>query len=232
MIDQWFPVSKDMGLIDAPINRVVDELINWHTEIDIEYSRRDIGDSFEGALETLPPLSIEMRRKLFVPTVSGWVAYFQSGIDGSDPAPELSILTERLGVLSMRVCVTPVDAVWPAVIWEVYAPEHLGGKPPRYYKRSICVSNDGGTWVFEHRGEPFPFEKQERYRRNCKRDRFTGEHLREYLGEFQLDPFSDAFYLVRPESPATLLERKSRWKRRVPEYSLEQVVNNLPWEKK
>lgn len=49
--------------------------------------------------------------------------------------------------------------------------------------RVVSASNDGGRWVFDQFGEPFPFEKVERYQERRVRDRFTFEMLKEYLPE-------------------------------------------------
>src|SRR5436305_11629065 len=88
-------------------------------------------------------------RRLFVDTRSDWVAGFQNGIQGSDPFPAMSYLATRMEVLAMRVCATADLAKYPSVIWEVYAPESLGGKAPLGYRRCICAANDGGRWVFD-----------------------------------------------------------------------------------
>ena len=66
-----------------------------------------------------------------------------------------------MNVLSMRVCATPLAATWPAIIWEVYAPEFLGGKPPLNYRRSIAASNDGGRWVFKESGLAYDSKRLE-----------------------------------------------------------------------
>jgi len=229
LIDSWHPVTSDLGLIHASVERTVAELIAWHELLDIRYSRRDVGSSFKGALESLPPLSAEMRRRVFVPTACGWTTCFQSGIQGSDPGPAMSVLAQRLGVLSMRVCSTPLGAAWPATVWEVYAPEHLGGTAPLYRRRTVFASNDGGRWVFGQSGEPYPFEDRESYARSRKRDRFTREQLAAYLEHFGLRPFSDDFYVVAPDRPAVLLERLSRSARPPREFALEEVIAGLPW---
>ena len=75
----------------------------------------------------------------------------------------MSYLAERMSVLAMRVCCTPDRAKYPATIWEVYAPESLGGCPPLGYRRSLAAANDGDRWVFDESGERYPFEQIERY---------------------------------------------------------------------
>ena len=61
LIERWHPVTKDMGLINAPVERVVSELVKWHASVGVKYSRKEITSSFADALEALPPLSMEKR---------------------------------------------------------------------------------------------------------------------------------------------------------------------------
>ena len=230
LIETWHPVTSDMGLIDAFPTDVVSELLEWHNSIDIHYERSSIDTSLSEAFQALLPLSHSQQRRLFVSTKSDWTACFQNGTQGSDPFPAMSTLAVKMGVLSMRVCSTPPKAVWPATMWEVYAPESLGGKPPLCYRRSIAAANDGGRWVFEEGGEPFDFERPEFYQRRLKRERFPRELLAEYLEHFELQPFDDEFYRVGTASPAILLQQtKPVFK--LPEYTLEQVVAGDPWKR-
>src|SRR5262249_60315935 len=102
-----------------------------------------IASSLADALASLLPLTASMMRRLFVATRSDWVACFQNGIQGSDPFPAMSYLAKRMGVLAMRVCCTPDRAKYPATIWEVYAPESLGGCP-HGHRRPPRARPDGG----------------------------------------------------------------------------------------
>jgi hypothetical protein len=124
----WSPVTFDFGLIQAPFERVLAEMQAWHKSIEIEYARTDITSSLTDAFTSLLPLSNSKMRRLFLATRSDWVACFQNGIAGSDPMPATNYLALKMGVLGMRVCCTPDNALYPATIWEVYAPESLGRK--------------------------------------------------------------------------------------------------------
>lgn len=210
LLEEWHPVTHDFGLINAPLDRVVSEFVNWHSSIGIGYKRRDITSSFNEALESLSPLSSSKQRCLFVATRYDWIAFFQNGNHGSDPFPAMSCLAERMGVLAMRVCCTPDNAIYPATIWELYAPESLGGRPPLFYRRSIAAANDGGRWVFEESGERFPFEQVERYSEHRKRDRFTRQMLRDYLTHFGIELFSDSFFRVDLAAPAVRLQERTK----------------------
>ena len=133
----------------------------------------------------------------------------------------------QMGVLAMRFCCTAEVARWPATIWEVYAPESLGGCPPLGYRRSIAAANDGGRWAFSESGERYPFEQIERYAERRRRDRFTREMLRTYLQHFEA--FTHAFLHVDAGSPAVRLQQVTNvW--HTPEYTLEQVVAGIPWQ--
>jgi hypothetical protein len=231
LLTKWNPVADDFGLIRAPLERVLAELQSWHSSIGIEYSRSEITSSLGDAFESLLPLAHSKMRRLFVATRSDWVACFQNGIQGSDPQPAMCYLAKCMGVLAMRVCCTADTAKYPAVIWEVYAPESLGGKPPLGYRRSIAAMNDGGRWIFEESGERFPFEQVSRYGERRKRDRFTREMLHDYLREFGIELFSDGFLRVDAALPAVRLQQRTKiW--HTPEFTLEQVVAGVPWQRK
>lgn len=228
LLEQWSPVTSDFGFIQSPVEAAVREFVAWQVSTGTECSSRAM-TSLAEALASLPPLSQQKRRALFVPTRSGWTAYFQSGIDGSDPFPAMSYLAHRLGVLAMRVCSTLRDSTWPATVWEVYAPENQGGVPPCYYRRSIGVMNDGGRRVFEQSGEPFAFEHLEYYERRKKPERFTRELLAEYLTHFDLLPFDDDFFSASAETPAILVDRRRASLPTCAEFTLEEVLAGTPW---
>ena len=230
LIAKWSPVTSDFGLIRAPVERVLTELQRWHNSIGIEYVRTEIKSSLADAFESLLPLSNSKMRFLFLSTHSDWVACFQNGIQGSDPFPVMSYLAQRMGVIAMRICSTPDTDLYPATIWEVYAPESLGGQMPLGFRRTISASNDGGKWAFHESGERFPFEWTERYAERCKRDRFTREMLHNYLREFGVELSSDDFLRVVEEAPAVRLQRVTQvWQ--TPEFSLEEVVAGVPWQR-
>src|SRR5690606_757025 len=100
IFDEWSPVTSDMGLVEIDAEAAAAEYVAWQRSIG---ERCDLQrcDSFSSSLERLPPLSMEKRRALFVPTASAWTAFFQSGIAGSDPCPAMSTLAKRLGVRAM-----------------------------------------------------------------------------------------------------------------------------------
>ena len=230
LLEKWHPVTHDFGLIQTPMPLLLSEFENWQRSFGVKYLRTEVSSSLADAFESLLPLSHSKMRRLFVATPSDWVACFQNGIQGSDPFPAMSYLAGHMGVLAMRVCCTPDDAKYPAVIWEVYAPEVRGGCPPLGYRRFIGASDDGGQWVFEESGERFPFEAVERYTSRRKRDRFTREMLGDYLHHFGIELFTDAFFCVDATTPAVRLQQVTKI-HSLPEFTLEQVAAGLPWQR-
>src|SRR3954471_12594570 len=102
LVDEWSPVTSDFGLIEASVEIASAAYVAWRAAMGERPSRRTCA-SFGETLGELPPLSMEMGRGAIVPTESGWSAFFQSGILGSDPFPVMSELARRVGVRAMRV---------------------------------------------------------------------------------------------------------------------------------
>ena len=190
LLEKWHPVTHDFGLIQTSMPLLLSEFENWRRSFGVKYLRTEIFSSLADAFESLSPLSNSKTRRLFVATRSDWVVCFQNGIQGSDPFPAMSYPAQHMEILAMRVCCTPDDAKYPALIWEVYAPEVRGGCPPLGYLRSIAAVNDDEGSTFEESGERFPFEEVERYASRRKRDRFTREMLARYLYHIGIELFS------------------------------------------
>ncbi|HWA77575.1 MAG TPA: hypothetical protein VG937_34800 [Polyangiaceae bacterium] len=229
-LDAWYPATSDFGLIEAPTTNVVAAFLEWQAAIGrapIESTRT----SLESTFTALAPLSAELRRAAFVPTKSAWTAYFASGLLGSDPFPVMSHLAQHLQVRAMRVCSTTERAHWPATIWEVYAPESLGGSLPLGYLRSVACANDGGRWTFETSGQPFPFERLERYTAKRKKDCFDRQLLIDYLQRLGLRPFDADFFTVSTRTPSSLVENRQRWASPPKEFSFDEVQRGVPWAK-
>jgi hypothetical protein len=229
VIDEWAPVTQDFGLIRASVEVVVDRLQAWHAGVGTHYRIQRCTDTLEACFQALLPLTHAKTRRLLLATRGGWTAYFQNGIDGSDPFPTMSYLARALEVEAMRICRTPPGAQWPGTIWEVYAPEHQGGVPPLGYRRALGVSNDGGRWTFINSGALYPFEDPARYSAGRVRDRFTGAMLAEYLAAgFGLRPFEDTDYFISPEQPGIVMHQTTNV-HRLPEYTLAEVRAGAPW---
>ena len=229
-IAEAFPVTKDLGLIDASVDSVATTVVRWSATFGQRRKSRRV-DSLEDALKSMEPLSADMRRMAIVPTQAGWSAVFQSGINGSDPGSLMPVLAGRLRTSAMRVCSSPPSVKYPATIWENYlgtaTPENETVAP---HGRTICAANDGGRWRFLSSGAPYDFENIENYLKPRVGDRFTRELLATYLARFSLYPFDDAFYDVTSARPAIIVETVRRWREpRFPEFSYAEVLAGLPW---
>jgi len=228
IFEEWSPITRDFGLIQCSVDQVARGNLEWAAEHRMMFTRRALKCSLAEKFEALLPLSNSKNRRLFIPTNCGWVAFFQNGIQGSDPAFNMMRLSLRLGVIAMRVCRAPPEARYQSVIWEVFATEELGGTR-HGYRRSIAASDDGGRWIFEESGARYPFEQVEHYSAKRKRDRFTPEMLDLYLSHFGILKPGDNLLNSAIDKPAVLLERKNS--SGLPEFTLEQAKQGLPWKR-
>src|SRR5262249_52348065 len=214
---QWIPVTHDFGLIRAPVNEVVRGMVEWgrptrERSPGIRYRRRGIISGLGAALGALELLCQAQQRRLLVPTVTDWTAFFQNGFLSSLPMQAMSVLSRRLGVMAMRVCLAPHPAyLKTTVIWEGYAPPELGGDPEAGHRRVICSNDEPHPWTFFQAGDPFPFERTEAYDAPRGEERFPPEQLKEYLGHFGSQPFEDTFFVADEAHPAVLLDTGERY---------------------
>jgi hypothetical protein len=208
-IDKWSPVTNDFLIVNAPIDRAVAAYSNWMKRLGFAFTKTISDVDLDNAFASLAPLANSQHRKLFVCAGRDWTAFFQNGIQGSDPAAHGHQLARELDAIGMRVCVTPPAYQWQAVMWEVYAPRRTGGDEFGY-RRALAVANDGGKWVFINSGVPFPFERQDRYVAPRKRDRLDRQMLEAYLCECAVNPFQPGTLIVSSEAPAVLLDVEKR----------------------
>jgi hypothetical protein len=146
-----------------------------------------------------------------VPTESKWIAYFDNGYRGTDPAA-VHYLARRCKCRTIYIVAEP-HTLKPgkaqqigrqgALIFEVYGPEKTDWLNRI---REITLANDAGKWIFEESGKPFPFEETDRYKAKRKKDRFTFNLLKQYLEQLGLSPFETNFYLPSSNPSATLVE--------------------------
>ncbi len=208
-IDKWSPVTTDFLIVNAPIDLAVAAYGNWMKRLGFAFTKTIVDDGLDRAFASMAPLSNSKQRKLFVHAGRDWTAFFQNGVQGSDPAAHGHQLAKELDAIGMRVCITPPAYQWQAVIWEVYAPQRLGGDEFGY-RRSLAVANDGGKWTFINEGVPFPFERQDRYIASRKRDRLDRQLLEAYLREYAINPFEPGNLIASSEAPAVRLDVEAR----------------------
>jgi hypothetical protein len=228
--DRWAPVTSTMGFLELGAEQAAQAFATWQrglmTPRGITVEVRPVSGTLEQVLSSLLPLtSGERRRHLFIPTRSAWTAYVADQWTGTDAASPMSVMARRLGIRCLRVVAVPHtlrgdQGRYGAVMLDVFGPEQPG--KPTNYVRAVEVANDGGRWVFEQEGEPFPFEQVEKYQARRVRDRFTFEMLKDYLRHLGLAPFEEDFYLP-PGSRAWLIQKTGPVTTVGREYTLEEA---------
>jgi len=229
--DRWAPVTSTMGFLELEAEQAAQAFANWHKGLEISRGFTievlPLTGTLEQVLSRLLPLSgWETQRRLFIPTCSAWTAYVENGWTGTDAASAMSVMAGRLSVRGLRVVAVPHTlrkdggGRYGAVMLDVFGPKQPGKF--NNYVRALGASNDGGRWVFDQSGEPFPFEQVERYQERRVRDRFTFEMLKDYLRHLGLSPFEEDFYLP-PGSCAWLVQKTGPFTTVGREYTLEQA---------
>ncbi|MFL5352031.1 hypothetical protein [Archangium sp.] len=212
--DRWAPVTSEMGFLETDAEHAARAYAAWQAGLVVNDGvavevRPVTAGSLEQALSALLPLTnSETQRHLFIPTRSPWTAFVENGWRGTYASGPMRYMARTLGCRGLRVVAVPHTlredkGRYGAVMLEVYGPHETHWLN---YVRALGASNDGGRWVFDQSGEPFPFERLEQYQARRVRDRFTFDMLREYLRHLGLSPFEESFYLP-PGTPAWLVEK-------------------------
>lgn len=222
IIERWWPVAYDFGLVRAPLDTVLEATQAVWRQAGLEIGLVEYDQPLEDFFKALEPLSSTPTKEMYLSTRFGWTAFFRNAVHGSDPFVPMSKLSRALQTTAMRVCVTPANATYAAVIWEVYDTPAQGGNKWGY-RRSIAAANDGGSWVFETSGEPFPFEDTARYAARLKRDRFTKNMLKAYLAEFGIPHITDEDFLINSTCKGGIFARTAH--KNSPVYTLEEALH-------
>jgi hypothetical protein len=219
-----------MGFLETRAEPAARTFAAWHTELSTPRGITVEAHPVSGTLEQtfsalLPVTSPEVQRYLFLPTRSTWTAYVENGRRGTDAASAMGSMAMRLGCRGLRVVAVPNtyrkgQGRYGAVMLEMYGPQRMAWHSNTV--RALGASNDGGRWVFDQFGAPFPFEKLEQYQERRVRDRFTFDLLKDYLRHLGLAPFEADFYL--PEgAPALLVQKAGTFTPAQRDHTLEQV---------
>lgn len=110
--------------------------------------------------------------------VNGWTLLLSNGPLGTDVGVLPSRAARELGCRAVRAVDSVDGHLYRACILDIYGSD---GVAPLALRRSIVAADDGGRWVFETSGNPFPFEETDAYLERKKADRFTREMLIRYL---------------------------------------------------
>jgi hypothetical protein len=228
--ERWAPVTSEMGFLELGAEQAAQAFATWHREVmtprGISVEVLPVTGSLEQALSSLLPLtSGETQRHLFIPTRSAWTGYVANGWTGTDAASPLRYMARWLSIRCLRVVAVPHTlhgnhGRYGSVMLGVYGPEQPGKISNTV--RALAAANDGGRWVFEQSGEPFPFEQVEQYQARRVRDRFTFEMLKDYLRNLGLAPFEEDFYMP-PDSRAWLVQKTGPFTTVGQEYTLEEA---------
>ncbi|HYO55062.1 hypothetical protein [Archangium sp.] len=227
--DRWAPVTSEMGFLETDAEHAARAFAAWQegllAPVGVTVETRPVTGSLEQVLSSLLPLTdSETQRHLFIPTRSAWTAYVENAKGGTDAMSAMGYMARTLGCRGLRVVAVPNtyrkgEGRYGAVMLEVYGPHRTAWLN---YVRVVSASNDGGRWVFDQFGEPFPFEKLEQYQARRVRDRFTFDMLQEYLRHLGLSPFEEDFYLPQG-TPARLVEKTGSLVLARKEYTLAQA---------
>jgi hypothetical protein len=229
--DRWAPVTSTMGFVELGAEQAAQAFATWQrglmTPRGISVEVLPVSGTLEQVLSRLLPLtSGETQRELFIPTRSAWTAYVSNQWTDTDAASPMSVMARRLSIRCLRVVAVPHTlrkhggGRYGGVMLGVYGPEQPGKISNSV--RFVGASNDGGRWVFDQSGEPFPFEQVEQYQARRVRDRFTFEMLKDYLRHLGLAPFEEDFYMP-PGSRAWLIQKTGPFTTVGREYTLEEA---------
>lgn len=196
------------GFVEAPLERVTDELLAWHGELGFHPRPQRIAAGLVDSASALLPLTqTPYGRNLLVGTASArWTAYFDAGLRGGDPRGAVSVLARRIGVACVVVHSVPfrddpeaVPDTCGAVQWE-YSPDGSLAN-----QRSVALVEGEGSsrFHFEAWGPTQAWETPDVYTARQKRKRFTPELVDAYCRAIGIKPFDPAFYA----GPSVLVER-------------------------
>jgi hypothetical protein len=202
------PITSTIGFVEGDCEVVSRAYLDWMGELNLRQAAEPVRGDLRTVLGSLLPLDNFRARRLFVPTRGPWTAYFDNHRDGTDLTP-LSVMGQRAGGRAVRATAVPHTlskknprGQYGAVVLQVWGPDGNS-------IRAVWAANDGGRWTFGQIGEPFPFERVDRYAAKTVRERFTPEMLSEYLRALSIPAFEEAFYdagdrlacLVRRQGP-------------------------------
>lgn len=206
------------GLIESPIARTL-ELFGTHTRADQAQMRVERSQATPSeALEYLSRLTFPATRLALLDR-GAWTAVLTNSRNGSDFNDHQGWAARLLASRTIRV--VDAEARWwrrgnvrerltyEARIFELHGPDGST-------IRSIACADDGGRWVFETTGEPFPIEASFAYDAARKKDRFTRDNLHDLLKAIGPGPLTEPAVLTAPRC-ALLSERilNKAWRTRV-----------------
>lgn len=194
---------SDIAFINGSFDHVLDTYAKWkkrvlHDGRHLVYEERD--EDLMDSLNTLYPLSsLEQRKSIIIETQSDWIAIFGNGYMSSDLHGIVSYASLTMRTSGINIGFTDDSGVknkapFGSCQWEFIK---YNGKGLIERERVISLINEGTSWKFFQRGEPFEFENQSNYQKSPKKNRFNLEMLESYLSHFDIHVFSEEFYSGR-----------------------------------
>jgi hypothetical protein len=196
------PLTKEFGLIRAPLDQVVPAFVDWirrHT-LASTHTRQLTGDVKAAILALLPITTPVSTRHLWLSSRSDWSVYMDNGRLGTNASNVAPVLSSLCRTTAVRAHASEQERGpdgrimrYGGAIFEMYDL----GKPTR----TIFSVNDGGRWRFGESGKALPFEEPERYASRAVRERFTHEMLGRYMGHLGADVLDDSWLVCDAERP-------------------------------
>lgn len=191
----YFPTFYSWGIFQAPLKTVVSHDKKWKNGLG-GYSYAKKSGGIASAMQDLSPLCAPLTKYVFIGFDNKFTVYFDNFILGSDAVGPISVLSKKIGCLSILITCKPnIKNVW-------YGQTRMDIiSPSGAEKRVLCASNDGGRWDWFGLGTPFEWENISAYENRKIADRFTPHMLIQYCKHFGIDlfnieKFDSPYYLV------------------------------------
>jgi hypothetical protein len=198
--DRYVPLTHQIGFLKGDFEKITKLYLDWQKSFHEAVESKFLSASLSEALEQLEPLTTPWEKELLISADSGWVAYFNNGLRGSDPESpvgHLCTIVPCQGVVVHcvpdRSVVTARDAlrIYGAVSFTMFVSHQTDWLNQERY---VCAMNDGGRWAFFDEGRRQAFERVKRYKAHKIRDRLTPEMLEEYCIALGIRVFDESFY--------------------------------------
>jgi hypothetical protein len=129
--ENLIPITFSIGFVNSSFSDVRNTFVAWKTQHLRSITSKQIDLPLGNALKQLQPLTPIPRRWLLVPTTADWVAYFDNGTHGPDPASAVSYLSLKLACRGFVATFVPhtldteegtASGLYGAVQMELFAP--------------------------------------------------------------------------------------------------------------
>ena len=172
------PLGWAVGFVEAGLAEVIDNLTSWRRRLRQDISVTPNTAPYPECLRLLDPLQSPWTQELLV-EMDGWTAYLNNDLNGGDPFPASSRVSEHLGTRCVVAVHQPrTSSGHASTQLQVLGPE---GEPPLMYIRTLAAHAEDGRWSWETSGTPLPFEDFSSYGARLVRNRLTRALLVRYL---------------------------------------------------